>query len=465
MATNLDVDLRCPICQEVYQDPVLLRCGHNFCRGCMQRHVGSAEKTPMCPCCRSRFKMDSVYPNRQLANVIAGLRDLSAGPSMHPSNRHCAKHKKELELFCQDDKQPICYICALAHNHRNHNCVPIDEAYKECKGVLNRSITMLQKEVTDRLAMHASQGGKISRLLDMTENLRNDIAKQFEAMHNFLDERERAIIKELAEEENHVLIQLEENMLTISGDCNMIQAIIQDIDEVINSEDCHQLLREYVSLKKRSEAIYNAVLNTPVFKLGVFYSPLQYGTWKQMKDIIKIVPAALSFDPRTANPKLRVSNFGQRLQYCEVQSQRPDTPERFTNHLSVFASTALSSGRYYWEVNVSEGADWILGVAAGSVNKKVCAVTSPDNGYWTIGHRSGGQYWACGHEKVAIHPDINVEMIGVYLDYEKGQLSFYDAEDMSHIHTFKHHFLAKLYPYFSISPNVERANPSLMLLY
>ncbi|XP_078075394.1 zinc-binding protein A33-like isoform X2 [Mustelus asterias] len=431
MATNLDIDLRCPICLEVYQDPVLLRCGHNFCRGCMQRHVDSAEETPMCPCCRDGFEEDSLYPNWQLSNIIAGLRDLGTGPSMEPGNLHCAKHKKELELFCKDDKQPICYICALAHNHRNHNCVPIDDAYMECK--------------------------------DNVESLREDIAGQFEAMRNFLNEKQRTIIQRIDDEESRVLRQLEENMLQISRDCDTMEEVIHDIGEIVDLGDKYQLLREYSSLKQRSESIYDPVLNKPIFNMDELHGPLQYGAWKQMKNIIRLVPAALRFDPRTANPKLRVSNLGQRLQYCEVQPQRPDTPERFTNHLSVFASTALSSGRYYWEVNVSEGADWILGVAAGSVNKKVCAVTSPDNGYWTIGHRSGGQYWAYDNERVVINPDLNVEMIGVYLDYEKGQLSFYDAEDMSHIHTFNHHFTDKLYPYFSVSPNVECANPSLEL--
>uniref|UniRef100_A0A8B9JSH4 RING-type domain-containing protein n=1 Tax=Astyanax mexicanus TaxID=7994 RepID=A0A8B9JSH4_ASTMX len=30
-------DLSCPICYEVYNDPVVPSCGHSFCRTCLQR--------------------------------------------------------------------------------------------------------------------------------------------------------------------------------------------------------------------------------------------------------------------------------------------------------------------------------------------------------------------------------------------------------------------------------------------
>ncbi|XP_041069357.1 zinc-binding protein A33-like [Carcharodon carcharias] len=465
MATNLDKDLSCPVCLEVYRDPVLLRCGHNFCRTCIQRHMDESEGVFTCPCCRAVFEDESIYSNLQLANVIAGLQDLLTQTRTGPDSRRCVRHGKDLELFCQEDNQLVCYICSASREHRYHDCVPIDEGYTECKDILKRSMTLLENEVTDHVKMRISQGDKISHLLDTMEHLREDIAGQFKVMHNFLDEKERAIIEKLADEEDRVLQKLEENVLLLSRHCDTLEAIILAIREVINSEDSYQLLQEYDSLKKRSESIYDPVLNAPIFKVDEFYGPLQYGAWKQMKNIITIVPTALHFDPRTANPYLRISNLGRKLKYCEIQSKPPDTPERFTNHLSVFASVGLTSGIHYWEINVSEGADWLLGVAAASVNRKVCAVTKPENGYWTIGHRIGENYRAYGNEKVTINLDINAKMIGIYLDYEKGQLSFYNAGDMSHIHTFNDKFTEKLYPYFSINHNEQYVAPTLELFH
>uniref|UniRef100_A0AAX7UPD0 RING-type domain-containing protein n=1 Tax=Astatotilapia calliptera TaxID=8154 RepID=A0AAX7UPD0_ASTCA len=33
----LPTDLCCPVCQEVFRDPVLLSCSHSFCKDCLKR--------------------------------------------------------------------------------------------------------------------------------------------------------------------------------------------------------------------------------------------------------------------------------------------------------------------------------------------------------------------------------------------------------------------------------------------
>lgn len=52
--------------------------------------------------------------------------------------------------------------------------------------------------------------------------------------------------------------------------------------------------------------------------------------------------------------------------------------------------------------------------------------------------------------------------IMVKLDYEKGELSFYDSSDMSLIYTFEHRFTERLFPYFSPCLNSDGTNPGVL---
>jgi tripartite motif-containing protein 35 len=56
----------CPICCDIFKDPVVLACGHSFCEVCQQEYW--ADKKPWkCPVCRRRFPVAMTQPPRNLA--------------------------------------------------------------------------------------------------------------------------------------------------------------------------------------------------------------------------------------------------------------------------------------------------------------------------------------------------------------------------------------------------------------
>uniref|UniRef100_A0A8C7Z6E9 RING-type domain-containing protein n=1 Tax=Oryzias sinensis TaxID=183150 RepID=A0A8C7Z6E9_9TELE len=56
---TLAQELSCPICLQLYQDPVVLPCGHNYCRDCISKSSDtvdvSSKVLPRCPECREVF--------------------------------------------------------------------------------------------------------------------------------------------------------------------------------------------------------------------------------------------------------------------------------------------------------------------------------------------------------------------------------------------------------------------------
>ncbi|XP_041099516.1 zinc-binding protein A33-like, partial [Polyodon spathula] len=174
--------------------------------------------------------------------------------------------------------------------------------------------------------------------------------------------------------------------------------------------------------------------------------------------------ADVTLDPDTANRYLILSEDGKQVRLGATRQDLPDNPERFDPVVSVLGRQGFTSGRHYWQVEVGEKNAWSLGVARESTNRKGNITLSPKNGYWTLWLRDG-EYKALADSSIP-PPRLSVKprMLGVYLDYDEGQVSFYNANTSSHIYTFTDTFTEKLYPYFSPYINRDGKNAAPLII-
>lgn len=115
---NLQEETTCSICLDFFHDPVmLLDCGHNFCRHCLDDCPTDATGAGSCPLCRLPFPRGGFRPNRQLANMAVAVQKLM--------EEFCQRHRRPLTLFCYRDGILLCTACA---EHRTHPAVPLEEA-------------------------------------------------------------------------------------------------------------------------------------------------------------------------------------------------------------------------------------------------------------------------------------------------------------------------------------------------
>ncbi|KAH0630479.1 hypothetical protein JD844_013531 [Phrynosoma platyrhinos] len=108
----------CPVCQDYFDAPVILDCGHNVCRGCLtQQHQRGFGTTACCPRCRDRDERVSFRPNWQLAKMVELVKELRGGE--RAERLVCAVHQERMEFFCKEDRAPVCGLnCSKAGTHR-----------------------------------------------------------------------------------------------------------------------------------------------------------------------------------------------------------------------------------------------------------------------------------------------------------------------------------------------------------
>uniref|UniRef100_K7F3K3 Uncharacterized protein n=1 Tax=Pelodiscus sinensis TaxID=13735 RepID=K7F3K3_PELSI len=122
---NIKAEVTCPICLELFRDPVTSECGHSFCRECIARHCqGDGDIT--CPQCQQKLQKGNLRPNLELRNMVEEQTvEEPRGGNL------CERHQELLRLYCTEHQTPICLVCERSQAHRGHTMVPVEDAVQE----------------------------------------------------------------------------------------------------------------------------------------------------------------------------------------------------------------------------------------------------------------------------------------------------------------------------------------------
>ncbi|XP_069420843.1 butyrophilin subfamily 1 member A1 [Ovis canadensis] len=158
----------------------------------------------------------------------------------------------------------------------------------------------------------------------------------------------------------------------------------------------------------------------------------------------------VTLDPDTAHPHLFLYEDSKSVRLEDSRQKLPEKPERFDSWPCVMGREAFTSGRHYWEVEVGDRTDWAIGVCRENVMKKGFDPMTPENGFWAV-ELYGNGYWALTPLRTPLPLAGPPRRVGVFLDYESGDIFFYNMTDGSHIYTFsKASFSGPLRPFFCL---------------
>ncbi|XP_006001013.1 E3 ubiquitin-protein ligase TRIM39-like [Latimeria chalumnae] len=437
----------CAVCLEFFHDPVTLDCGHNYCRSCIRRFWDKRDGEPCCPQCRQTFPRHDLRANRQLANIVQGLKRLKAGPGRGAASNKCALHRQELKLFCKDNMRPLCRLCALS---RQRGILSVEEAWNTYQKVLEKTLRTLRREKKKQEEYELKENWKLKELEEEAEALDLHVGREFGKLHDFLLQEEKRVKTKLEEERRRNAAKLEANLTAIRRGRETLEEIIEDIETSLKQE-ATELLKGLKELLERSKVSLLPPAKVQVsLPLGEFRGPLQYRAWKEMIHVVDPAPTSLTLDPDTAHPFLALSKDLSSVKHGTQKQDVPELPARFDCSPCVLALEGFARGRHYWEVEVGEKTEWDVGVTRRSARRKGNVRPSPEDGYWALLLRGGDRYWASTTLWTPLALKVKPRKIGVYLDYKRGQLSFYNADDLTHIYTFTDTFAEKLYPYFCL---------------
>ncbi|XP_058138277.1 butyrophilin subfamily 1 member A1-like [Dasypus novemcinctus] len=171
----------------------------------------------------------------------------------------------------------------------------------------------------------------------------------------------------------------------------------------------------------------------------------------------------IKLDATSAHPYLSVSDDGKCVTSLQQKQHVCDFPERFDTLVAVLGQKCFSGGRHYWEVGVAGKNKWKLGLCMDSVNRKGQYTRAcPENGFWAISLKNG-VYQALSTPRYSFNVPESLLIVGIFLNYEKGLIIFYNVTEFTTLYTFKSNFNQPLKPYFYPGPLSKENSGGLTL--
>nr|XP_042703222.1 zinc finger protein RFP-like isoform X3 [Chrysemys picta bellii] len=465
---SLRDETTCSVCLSFYKDPVFLDCGHSFCQACITQCWEGSDTDISCPQCRETFPQRTLRLNRQLGNFVEIAKQLS----VPAGEGWCKVHQEPFKLFCNQDQMLICVICRESQAHRAHLVVPTEEAAQTYKEQIHAQLNTLKKEREELLEWKQDAETQSQEYLGKIEAERQKIVSEFEQLRQFLEEQERLLLAQLEELDKEIVKIQDENVTKLSEEISHLSDLISEIEEKCQ-QPTSQFLQDIKSIWSRCEKVkFAKPVNVPQDLRERLCVSSQRNVCLQeaLKKFKETLPYQLHFliskaekevqttlDPDLAIPCPIMStdeSVIQKYQHREFLEKQ----NRFHPAACVLGYTGFTSGRCYWQVEVGNKDEWVLGIAKESVIHEGVISCTPEEGIWAL-QSTGNEYWALTSPKTALDLPRSPSNIGVYLDYEGEKVTFYDitSSGTEPIFTFTSSFTGKIIPFFG-SRRVEYQN-------
>ncbi|XP_048826083.1 E3 ubiquitin/ISG15 ligase TRIM25 [Brienomyrus brachyistius] len=304
----LEEELTCPVCLELFQEPHLLPCGHNFCLQCVKRLKSKGSGSLKCPECRKTHKSNvTLQKNYRLANIATEYRKRGqpssrllkttpvhiacdycldeqapavktclkcevsmCGEHLKPhlerpafrehllvkplgdlKKRRCPEHDEMFRYYCLDDKVCICNACTIEGQHTGHTIKTLNNIMKDFKASLeiqlqkaNRKITKTERTLQENRNYECERQTFFEETVVQVDMMDGHLRAELDGFMSLLKECIRTSLG-LSEP------QKEQNLRRIVEDEARLQEVHTGIEALLKENDSFSFVQEYGSSGKK----------------------------------------------------------------------------------------------------------------------------------------------------------------------------------------------------------------------
>lgn len=450
----LALELTCPICLQLFSEPVSLPCGHIYCFACLHT-MGEGLDLHRCPECQEEYHgTKALVRNFKMCSIIetfkatAGKVISSANPSDGESQEESSgcERKGGFQTGSVSTEQPF----SLDQEQGEGKIETAEPKFKLASQVTELSLklelaeSMLRKEKERELEMTTANSQlreKTSKLLGQIKELSQSYCTQvMQLIEEELGPGEAGMgsrvhqASELTEQLRQAMLRAE-SLLT-EGDESEFHDELQTLQPLI----AELMARPVGEEEDHVESKVNPARACPELenmnaKLRESFGEIQ----RSLRNTLN--PSEVTFDPETAHPNLVLSEDLKTVTFSAAKQPYPSSPLRFTSFLQVLSTQSFYEGDHCWEVEL-EGSPWIIGVCySGKLARSgVPSALESSRSSWCLMWFDNLLTAFEQSHSVPLKRTTVSRRLEIRLSFKTHRLSFYNVSPTSgktHVYTFK----------------------------
>ncbi|XP_041645428.1 E3 ubiquitin-protein ligase TRIM8-like [Cheilinus undulatus] len=285
-------ELLCPICLNVFEEPIQLPCKHNFCKGCISEAWAKDTAGVRCPECNHEYdQKPALEKNFKLANIVKRFNALNTekvpavlhcvlcrrGPPLpvrkvclrckepccqthiqthlqqpcaapghllvdaeELSAWTCPSHEEYRLLHCEEEQVALCPFCCISHcTNQRHTVCDVDTQRIQMQAMLMRQQDRLEGRVQNIDEQLTKLESDKTLMKDAVSELKERVRAQYQRMHALLEANQAETVQMLestftayVRKNSQQVLQLNEKRQEAEKLLSSVQMLFQRADNV-----------------------------------------------------------------------------------------------------------------------------------------------------------------------------------------------------------------------------------------
>ncbi|XP_053085635.1 E3 ubiquitin/ISG15 ligase TRIM25-like [Pangasianodon hypophthalmus] len=307
----------CPVCLDLLKDPVTTRCGHSYCKVCINGCWNQEDEKGVysCPQCRDTFTPRPVlHRNNMLAEVVEKLKKTEvqaaspahcyAGPgdvecdfctgrklkaiksclmcltsfcethlkphlelpalkkhtlieaSSQLQEKICPQHDKLMEIYCRTDQKCICSLCML-DNHKGHDAVSLSAGITEKQSKLKKEQLKFQQRIQEKQKKVQELKQAVNMIKSRAQTAVEDSEIIFTEMISFMEKKRSEVMELIRAQEKAELRRAERLLEQLEQEITDLKRRVTELEQLSHTQDHIHFLQSFQSLSVSSGCEYS----------------------------------------------------------------------------------------------------------------------------------------------------------------------------------------------------------------